>query len=478
MARNRCIFRRILVSCAAALLLPVWANALDAGTEASYVKIMENPTDGSPPPDLGTLDDNGDGLVDRAQFRLLDAVLRDDSAPHHAETLAAYQANLTRFTRDNTLGVRCVFMEALYHFTCDDFNRFAAGTFTLANPTSIQMLVSNFADSADIILDPANYNLSLAGLLPGNGDLDGDGYTNVQEYAAVCGNIDAYVAAATDAAKNPATLPCCMNCVLQITGEPQDAQKYAGQPLTLSVTVKDAEGTVHYQWYRGDDAVGADASELALASLRVADGGPYRCVVTDASETVTSRTAQVTVADHMRIAAQPQSARRHLGDAHTFDVAVTGGLPPVHFQWMKDGNAVGDDSPQFALAEIAETDAGRYWCTVTDLYERVVSAHVELIVMQPGEGEDQVGFEGESPAEGETPAEGEIVVEGEAPVEGEIVAEGEAPAEGEGVTEGETTTDTPAGCAGGGGGTALPDFLFFGAGSLALYLLGWRAGTR
>ena len=487
MVRSVCVSGHILVSCLAALLLPVCANALEAGVEEACVKVVVNSSHAVPPPDMNTQDGNADGLVDRAQFRLLDALLREDGAPHHAEVLAAYQANLARFAQDNTLGLRCNFMEFLYHFTCNDFGIYVATTFTLAEPVAYQTLAAEFLDNSGITLDPANYNLSLANLLPPNADLDGDGYTNAQEYAAVCGNMDAYVAAVKDASKNPATLPCCSNCVLQITGEPQDAWKYAGQALTLSVAVKDAEGTVHCRWYKGDSAVGGDAPELVFSSLQPADSGLYRCVVSDASETVTSRTAQVAVADHITITGQPRSVRRRLGDAHTFSVAVAGGFAPLHFEWVKDGSTVGGDSPQLTLAAIADADAGVYRCTITDLFEQVVSGPAELTVLQPGEGE----YEGEDPVEGEVATEGEgevqnegeITVEGEGEVqnEGEVQSEGEIAAEGEGEVQNEGEAPDDGGllnCVGGANGSGVPNLLLLGATSLSFLLLGWRAGAR
>ena len=473
---NGRICLRIFLACLPALLSPVWANALEAGIEESYVKIIVNSFDDGPPPDVNTLDDNSDGVVDRAQFRLLDTLLRDESAPHHAEILAVYQANLARFAQDNTLGWRCDFMEMLYHFTCDDFNRHSAATFTLAEPAAVQTLVSEFSASAHITLNPANYNLSLAGLLSGNGDLDGDGYTNAREFAAVCGNFDAYVSAAKDPAQNPATLPCCANCALKFVAEPRDAQAYARQPLSLSVAVKDSEGTIHYQWYKDAAAAGTDAPELAFSSLGPEDSGQYQCVVTDASETITSRTALVTVADHMTIARQPLSAGSRSGEAHTFTVAVSGGLPPLHYQWIKEGGNVGGDAPQLTLEHIAAGDAGTYSCVITDLHEQVVSDPFVLTVLAPGEGEGEITVEGEPSTEGE----GEIMVEGEVAVEGEIAIEGESGVEGESVAEGEITAEGEAETGGGcnGGEDELEALSKLTVTGFALFFLGLRSGSR
>jgi len=118
-----------------------------------------------------------------------------------------------------------------------------------------------------------------------------------------------------------------------------------------------------------------------------------------------------------------------------------------------------------------------------------------LTILPPGEGEGENPAEGEVVTEGEPPAEGEIITEGEGelPAEGEITAEGEGEvhSEGEPVTEGEVTAEgegepqnegeAPGNnlfdCVG-GEGNGLTNILFLGASSLALFLLGRRAGMQ
>ncbi|HPO13844.1 MAG TPA: hypothetical protein PLI09_10400 [Candidatus Hydrogenedentes bacterium] len=416
------------------LAFPAFGDSMEAGIETAYVKIIVNSFDGEPAPDPNTHDGDDNGIVDRAQFRLLDTVLRDVTAPHHDEVHAIYLANLAQMVDDNTLGsIKCKFMEILYHFTCTDFNRHAAGTLTLAEPVAVERLVYEFANGSGIQLDLDDYNLTLAPYFNGAGDLDGDGVTNADEFASVCGNFDAYISAAMDPAQTPDTVPCCGVCVLALTVQPQGGQLYAHDSHSFSVAVDDSEGDVHYQWYKNGGAAGPDAPEFMLPDLAVSDSGTYWCVVSDASETVTSDTAELVVADHMEITQQPEGGAYLVGDTHTFSVTVDGGLGTVQYQWFKDEAQLGPDAPEFVLDSLSEIDAGSYWCVVSDAREQISSGHVQLQVTTPIEGE---GAEEGAPSEGfleEGQAEG--LMEGEGLTEGivEGLLEGEEegmPAEG------------------------------------------------
>ena len=81
-----------------------------------------------------------------------------------------------------------------------------------------------------------------------------------------------------------------------ITGQPQDASAPTGGSATFAVT---ASGTapLSYQWYRNDVAIsGATSSSYTRSSLTTSDtGSTYQVRVSNASGTVTSRKATLTV---------------------------------------------------------------------------------------------------------------------------------------------------------------------------------------
>ncbi|MCM2333206.1 MAG: SUMF1/EgtB/PvdO family nonheme iron enzyme, partial [Anaeromyxobacteraceae bacterium] len=79
-----------------------------------------------------------------------------------------------------------------------------------------------------------------------------------------------------------------------ITTQPasQSASVGFGAAFTVAAT-----GTkpLHYQWRRGTTPVGADSSQLAIASVQAADAGDYTVTVSNAAGSVTSEVAALTV---------------------------------------------------------------------------------------------------------------------------------------------------------------------------------------
>lgn len=76
----------------------------------------------------------------------------------------------------------------------------------------------------------------------------------------------------------------------------------------------------------------------------------------------------------------------HAGEAHTFTVSASGGVAPLHYQWYRQIGSgplepIGDDAPSLSLTEIQNSDAGIYFCTVTDGVTLVTSEQALLIVL-------------------------------------------------------------------------------------------------
>lgn len=102
---------------------------------------------------------------------------------------------------------------------------------------------------------------------------------------------------------------------------------------------------------------------------------------------------------------QPGSQRRYVGESVTFSTAVTGGIPPLHFQWKFDNGQkavfdVGSDSPTLVISTASMANTGTYWCEVTgNMLETYGSDVVSLGVAEPlvlhgglpGEGRNYVG---------------------------------------------------------------------------------------
>ncbi|MBI2514186.1 MAG: immunoglobulin domain-containing protein [Opitutae bacterium] len=86
-----------------------------------------------------------------------------------------------------------------------------------------------------------------------------------------------------------------LSALPQITAQPQDVKSYVGLSATLSVTATGA-GPLSYQWMKdGATLDGATQAQLTLTNLQVANSGVYRVVVSNASGSVTSQAATLSV---------------------------------------------------------------------------------------------------------------------------------------------------------------------------------------
>ncbi len=137
----------------------------------------------------------------------------------------------------------------------------------------------------DIETNPENYE-RLPEFLAKDGDADGDGYTNYQEYEAFAdakGPGDAFIAAVLDPSIYPGyTPPAGENVKIYPSGAIRIEE---GGTIDLRVEVKDLVEPISYQWTKGGEEIeGADESRLIIRNVTTADAGIYQCIVTDASK--------------------------------------------------------------------------------------------------------------------------------------------------------------------------------------------------
>ncbi len=83
------------------------------------------------------------------------------------------------------------------------------------------------------------------------------------------------------------------------------------------------------------------------------------------------------------IEVQPHSGIAEVAGSYRFSVRASG-LGELHYQWRKDGVAVGSDSALLLLETVSEADEGVYWCEVSDLRGVTPSIQVGLVVAPEG----------------------------------------------------------------------------------------------
>jgi hypothetical protein len=125
-------------------------------------------------------------------------------------------------------------------------------------------------------------------------------------------------------------------------------------------------------------------STLTIASVSDADAASYSAVVSDATGSVTTSNAVLTVNDFLFIASQPQSQTVGLGSNVTFNVTVYG-APPFVFQWYFKGTplgspATGTNFSSCILTNVGANQAGNYRVEVVNSYGSLMSSNAVITV--------------------------------------------------------------------------------------------------
>jgi uncharacterized protein YfaP (DUF2135 family) len=173
-----------------------------------------------------------------------------------------------------------------------------------------------------------------------------------------------------------------LNVAPAITAQPQNQSVVLGATATFSVT---ATGTapLHYQWKKGGSSVGTDSATLSVAAAQLADAGSYSVTVSNMVSSVTSADATLSISTPPAIVSSPAAKTVASGTSATFSVTATGS-GPLHYQWKKDGVAVGTDAASFTLASAQAADAGAYSVVVSNPIGSVTSATAALTVLPTG----------------------------------------------------------------------------------------------
>ncbi|KRB23062.1 PQQ-dependent sugar dehydrogenase [Rhizobacter sp. Root16D2] len=189
-----------------------------------------------------------------------------------------------------------------------------------------------------------------------------------------------------------------------ITAQPQSITVYVGTAATFSVG---ADGATSYQWQRnGANISGATASSYTLATTTVNDSGAtFRAVVTNASGSVTSNDATLTVttnrAPTATIVAPAAGAGFSTGDVISYSGSGSdpedGNLPASAFTWKVDFQhdshahsfvtpVSGATNGSFTVPDFEATEANmwlRITLTVRDSSGATASATRDIIPRTP-----------------------------------------------------------------------------------------------
>lgn len=248
---------------------------------------------------------NGNGVLDSAELAIVYECLHNETLNlsatggiTHAQVVAAYEHNHAQILAD--LGG----VDGRALLSVPGMDVMMAGFMTLGDsgstliPVLLMTAVSEYIQFPGVTIPAVtSYNCTLARFLGTNGDADGDGFTNREEYNEFysAGGREMYVKAALDPTITP---PSCANS----GGTTLDA----GQEFCVGIQGEiNVEGG--FQWYHNDVAMsdnnrvtGANTRDLHFSALAATDAGEYECVYDNGSKRFGPIT--VTVISHTPVA--------------------------------------------------------------------------------------------------------------------------------------------------------------------------------
>ncbi len=162
----------------------------------------------------------------------------------------------------------------------------------------------------------------------------------------------------------------------------QPASQTVKQGDYVLISLAAVGSDLHYQWY-GNGALlpGCTTNILIFNSASTNNSGNYWCVVSNGSGQATSETAilKVLAAPPPAIYSQPASQSAYEGDYVSLYVGANGNN--LRYQWYRNGTAVpGAAGPGLNFYPVTASQAGDYWCVVSNANGQATSATARLTV--------------------------------------------------------------------------------------------------
>jgi hypothetical protein len=221
-----------------------------------------------------------------------------------------------------------------------------------------------------------------------NGTVISGATSNVYTIAAVAA-VDAgtYTATVTNAGGSSvatATLSIKPLSAPVVTNQPRNATVFVSDSVTFTVTATGSYPRT-YQWRKdGVDVPNANQSQFTIAVAALSDAGAYSVVITNSEGSATSTAAALTVnapTAPVYSSNYPYDATAVQGNSFTFSAYLSGGSPPLGYQWFKNGAAIpGAIRADYTIPTVALSDAGKYYVVATNVAGSATSREATLTV--------------------------------------------------------------------------------------------------
>lgn len=177
-----------------------------------------------------------------------------------------------------------------------------------------------------------------------------------------------------------ATQTLTVNTPPSITSQTSSTVRCQYQPMTFNVN---ATGTapLSYEWYFKNNKIsGATSATYTINSVDTSDAGAYYCKASNSCGTDQSSTIDLTVNLPPTITNQSSSSTRCVGQSMTFSVTASG-TSPLTYQWYFNNSKITSATNfTYTINSVSTTDAGNYYCIVTNSCGSVTSATITLTV--------------------------------------------------------------------------------------------------
>jgi hypothetical protein len=166
---------------------------------------------------------------------------------------------------------------------------------------------------------------------------------------------------------------------LSITGQPSSQTLASGGDYTLSLSV-DSSSAYTVTWLKNGVSIG-QANSLLLNSLTTSDTASYSCKVTSGDLTRSCSAFSLTVLNAPSVVQSPSNSVTTEGDSTTLSVVAEGS--DLSYQWFRDGAAVsGATSSALSLSGVSLSDAGSYYCVISNAVGSQTSGSASLSVLE------------------------------------------------------------------------------------------------
>ena|GEM_PF-1166565 len=162
------------------------------------------------------------------------------------------------------------------------------------------------------------------------------------------------------------TMAVAVNTSPVITAQTSNSTRCVGQQMLFSVTATGTP-TPTFQWYKDNSIIsGATNNQYNISSVTTGSAGNYYCVVTNVCGTATSTQITLTVNQAPSISTHPGSLTVCSGQSSTLTVNASG-TSPLSYQWYKNSTQISGATNYFyTISSTATSDAGSYYCVVSN----------------------------------------------------------------------------------------------------------------